>query len=103
VFVNIGLRGMVRLTAGQPDGEAWRERLRRYYWQQRNASHYLGWPGKGLFGRDRDAIVARAGELAASREALRRAGIPLDPPPGWRPDAPMERALVETGRDPPAR
>jgi hypothetical protein len=102
VYVAVGLQGMVRLTVGDADGAAWRERLRRHYWQQRNASHYLGWPGKGLFGRDRDAIVARDGEMAAWREALRRAGVPLDPPAGWRPGSPMGRALVETGRDPPS-
>ncbi len=86
----LGLAGMVRLTQGRPDGPRWREQLRRFLWMQ------------GQYPRDPFAIPGYweahvyQGEVAALEAFLRRQGR-LQPPDGWLPADPRQRALVLTG------
>ena len=95
----MALTRLVLLTADQPEGAGWRERLREHYWVWDNASALMrqGVPEDYL-----DAVW-RDGELVALKGLLRAAGMPLAPPAGWLPDSERRRSLVTTGREAPRR
>lgn len=92
----MGLVLQVQLTADLPEGARWREALRRHHWQY---EQYMALareaPPPGYLRR-----VLVDGEIDALEWRLARAGI-SEPPPGWLPTRPRQRALVTTGRLPP--
>jgi hypothetical protein len=70
-----------------------RKDLRRHYWLWERAVQTLtvGFPGSAMGAGDYSRFWIREGEVAAWREALRRAGMPPEPPPKWLPKSPVAR------------
>lgn len=84
----MGLTMLVRATEGSPRAAVWRERLRQHYWTQELALRQ-GWFNDPRF------VILRAydGEIAALERYMRLNGF-SDPPEGWLPRDPGQRALV---------
>jgi hypothetical protein len=98
---HLALVQLARLTADDPDGAQWRERLRDWYWVHTTVMPMMpGLPGSGIEVREWLELWAQRGEFEAWRELLRRRGISDVAPPGWLPGDPRQRALVTTGRPP---
>lgn len=93
----IGLHFGVPLVANTSAGVAWRERLRRLSWLRH---HFPGENGQPT-PPDWHLRVFAQGEMPAAEAWLVERGQRVDPPPGWLPDNPMQRALIQTGRRPP--
>lgn len=86
---------LVRLTAGHPSGSRWREAYRRDLWTRAQAMPLVN---------SRSSEFARRsllmGEWPAMVSLVDEAGR-AEPPPGWLPPDPRQRALILTGRPPP--
>lgn len=94
----IALVHLSQLTAGEPQGDAWREQLRQLYWVLEQGPPLMpGTPGSGITAGEYVRLQVEKGELDAMREVLRREGIPAAPPVGWLPTQARQRALVTTG------
>lgn len=90
----VGIGAMVELTAGAPEGGAWRERYRNLRWLMENQS--------SDFRYDRDAVVRRMteGEIPVRQEELAAQGR-WPAPADWLPQDERARSLILTGRPPP--
>lgn len=88
-----GTMGMVRLTAEDVDGPAWRERLRQRFWLMEQGA----WHERAGTGLPDDLFFIIEREPAVLRERLHSRGISLSPPEGWLPADPRRRDLVTTG------
>lgn len=94
----VGLTLVSRLTAGQPAGDHWRERLRQLYWLHQSAAAFQpGLPGSHVTSGEYFGWLATGGELEAFRRVMLRNGADPEPPTGWLPDHRRHRALVTTG------
>jgi hypothetical protein len=101
LYPSLALDLLVRLTADDPAGDFWRERLRGYSWLYEHVLALLG-TGSGLSPSEQARLWAQAGELGAWRTLLDLNGIAAEPPADWLPADARKRALVTTGRAPPA-
>lgn len=90
----MGIDAMLRLSAGTPENERWRERYRNLQWMLANEFHDIRY--------DRDEVVRRMtdGDMRAGEQALRAQGR-WPAPEGWLPADEHARSLVLTGRPPP--
>lgn len=96
----IGLTKLVELSGDSPEGKAWRERLRQFYWVYENMLERLpGLSPDGPLPIEYGTWFMTEGELSAMRKALARYGLPTEAPAGWLPRTPRYRALVSTGRE----
>src|SRR5690606_2920045 len=93
----MALTRLVLLTADQPAGTGWRERLREHHWVWHNATALM----QQRVPEDYLDAVWRDGELVAVKSLLQTAGMPLIPPAGWLPDDEHQRSLITTGREAP--
>lgn len=97
----VSLSLLARLTAEQPDGGRWRERLRQLYWLRHTALRFLpDQPEAVVTGGEYFGWVSDEGEVAAMRRVLVRNGMATKAPPGWLPSDPRRRALVLSGEPP---
>jgi len=99
----IGLTKLVELSGDSPEGKAWREQLRQFYWVYENMQQRLPGlsPGDPL-PAEYGTWFMTEGELPAMRKLLAHYGLPMEAPEGWLPRDPRYRALISTGRNPPA-
>lgn len=93
----MGLHLGIPLVADTSEGVVWRERLRRLSWLRHHFPGQNGQPAPP----DWFARVFAQGEMPAAEAWFVERGQRLDPPPGWLPDNPLQRALIQTGRRPP--
>ena len=94
----IALSLLSRHTAGEPEGDAWREQLRQTYWLQTQANPLMpGMPAAAMPLADYAAVLLGQGEFEAMRALLRRNGQVPKAPADWLPAHPHQRALVTTG------
>lgn len=69
---------LARMLSGTQEGAYWAEQRRRLHWWTRQM-------GRITTGAEYWRSVLRYGEIEAMRRAMLRAGVPLEPPPGWQP------------------
>lgn len=93
----MGLHLGTPLVADTSEAVVWRERLRRLSWLRQ---HFPGQRGQPM-PPDWFARVFELGEMPAVEAWLVGRGQRATPPPGWLPDDPLPRALIQTGRRPP--
>ena len=93
----MGLHLGTPLVADTSEAVVWRERLRRLSWLRQ---HFPGQRGQPM-PPDWFARVFELGEMPAVEAWLVERGQRATPPPGWLPDNPLQRALIQTGRRPP--
>lgn len=86
------MRGLVRLTAGHPEGPYWREQYRQMVWVHTRIIPFFEDPGY-------HELLMTMGEWPAMVETLRRQGIG-PAPADWLPADARQRALVLTGLPP---
>ena len=97
----VGLTKLVELSGDSPEGKAWREQLRQFYWVYENMQQRLpGLSSGGPLPAEYGTWFMTEGELSAMRKALAHYGVPQQAPAGWLPRTPRYRALVSTGREP---
>lgn len=92
----IGLHLGIPLVADTAESVAWRERLRRLIWLHQRFPGQRGQP----LPPDWFARMFERGEMPALESWLAERGLRTDPPPGWLPDNPRQRALILAGRPP---
>jgi hypothetical protein len=98
MWQGLALANLASLTEGTDEGAAWRERLRDHYWlTDQGAARMAGLPGSGITIGQWFRWWAEGGEAEATRQALRRHGIPVEAPDDWLPADARRRALVTTG------
>ncbi|MDQ3287136.1 MAG: hypothetical protein M3Q42_02535 [Pseudomonadota bacterium] len=91
----VALVSLVGLSAGSPEGQGWRERLRQLHWIVTNAQVVLARATPPGYTR----AVWRDGELPALKALLAGAGIPAVPAADWLPEDSRTRELIRTGRE----
>jgi hypothetical protein len=97
----VGLTKLVELSGDSPEGKAWREQLRQFYWVYENMQQRLpGLSSDGPLPAEYGTWFMTEGELSAMRKALAHYGVPEQAPADWLPRTPRYRALVSTGREP---
>jgi hypothetical protein len=69
---------LARMLSGTQEGAYWAEQRRRLRWW----THQMGRITTGV---EYWRSVLRYGEIEATRRVMLRAGVPLEPPPGWQP------------------
>lgn len=91
----IALDTMVRLTAEDPDGSAWRERYRQFRWMYAQV-------GNSEVQRQLQPEDYAMDEVQTIQAALEASGL-WPPPADWLPDDETARSLIQTGHPPPPK
>ena len=96
IYPSIALPLLIKLASG-PERAAWQLQLRDHAWltEQFHGLLAASRPGVAVVGMDtHPQAIAQDGELGSVRQVLQRNGIPLQPPAGWQPKHPGQRALL---------
>jgi len=101
IYPAFALDLLVRLTADDTAGTRWRERLREYAWLSERALSLLV-QGRALPPSEQARLWVENGEIGAWHAMLVEHDIAAEPPADWLPEDTHKRALITTGREPPA-